>query len=335
MTSTNQQDSTTGTDAMTTDVAEQETPTQTFERGTWQATLHRSSVLFDKSAGDRKRASTLLWQGGQAAIAEWETKASTDVNAEVLAADLLDIMGTSRKGDVSKIKTVALAVRNHGLVIALYPNLSKAYAEATRLTKTVKQNQADDDAAEKAVEQLASEAPHSATTGESAAKIVLSKGLDEAARLLLDALGASNDAAHRALVRAITSEVAGRVKPKTSTVKAGPKAGATQANTSGTGTSPKATVKAGTKAKPGKSGVQHQQAKATPVKGSTKATPVKHQQAAAPAKKAAPAATTATKPVQAAEKADPAAVMFSDESKPAPAAVTAAKKAAPVAVKRA
>ena len=334
MTSTNQQDSTTGTDAMSTDTAE-ETPQQTFERGTWQATLHRSSVLFDKSAGDRKRASTLLWQGGQAAIAEWETKASTDVNAEVLAADLLDIMGTSRKGDVSKIKTVALAVRNHGLVIALYPNLSKAYAEATRLTKTVKQNQADDDAAEKAVEVLAAEAPHSATTGESAAKIVLP-------RVWTRRRGCCSTLSARRTTRR-TGLWSGRsrarwrvVSSPRPTVKAGPKAGATQATTGGQGTSPKATVKAGTKAKPGKAGAtQHQQAKATPVKGTTKATPVKHQQAAAPAKKAAPAETTATKPVQAAEKADPAAVMFSDESKPAPAAVTAAKKAAPVAVKRA
>lgn len=299
--------------------ASTEAPVQKFEKGTWQADLQRSAALFDRSGNDRKRASNLLWTGAQEAITEWSPDSDHDVNAEVLYGDVLAILGTPRKGDASKIKTVALAVRNHGLILSTHANLSKAYAEATRLTKTVKQDKADDVAADKAIEAL--EAPNSASTPENAAKIVLSKGLDEAARLLLDALGATNSAAHRALVRAITAEVAGRVTPKVSTAKAGPKAGATQAKTGGAGSSPKAQVKtAGTKAKPAKA------TKATPVTATKatpgkSATPVKHNQAkATPVKKAAPVKTTATNPVQAAEKADSAAALFPD-TKPTPVAV--------------
>lgn len=180
---------------------------------TWQETLTKSATLFDRSAKGRKQASALLWDGAQVAIEEWIGNSDTDVHAEVLYSDVLDILGTSRKGDVSKIKSVALAVKNNGLVLSLYPNLSKAYAEARRLTQTVQQHAAEDHAADEAVAEIQQNAPKSSSTPEGAALIVLSKGVDEAARLLLDALGATNTAAHRSLLRAISQEIAGRVQP--------------------------------------------------------------------------------------------------------------------------
>lgn len=233
-----------------------------YDKGSWQSVLQRSATLFDKSAGERKRATALLWQGAQSGIEDWLPNASDDVSAEGLYADVLDILGKPRKGDASKIKTVALAAKNNGLVLSLYPNLSKAYAEARRLTQTVAQEKSEDAAADKAIEALAKETPNSASTPENAAKIVLSQGLDEAARVLLDALGATNDAAHRAFMRAVSQEIAGRVKPKVSTAKAGPKAGATQATTGKPAAKAKAAPAASTKAK------------AEPVKPQTAAKPV-------------------------------------------------------------
>lgn len=306
-----------GTDAV-------ETPAKpTYEKGSWQASLHRAGVLLDKSDTDRKKAGILLWQGGRAAIADWvDGPADTDSGAEGLYQEVLGILGESRKGSASKIKTVALAVRNHGLSVVAYPNLAQAYAEAKRLMVTVQQQQAEDDAAEEAIEALAAEAPHSASTPENAAKIVLAKGLDEAARLLLDALGASNDAAHRALLRAISSEIAGRVKPKTQPkAQSGPKEGAEEATA--TKAAPRAQVKSGT-AKP-KPGTKATPTKATPakaVKPGTKATPAKPQAEAAE-KKAAPAHTTGDTEVEAPAKAKP--VVPQAKVKATPVAVRAAR----------
>lgn len=198
------------TDESTTTTA----PKPVYDAGTWQATLDKSATLFERSGKARKQASSLLWTGAQEATSEWmEGDSDTDVNAEVLYANVLDILGVPRKGDASKIKSVALAVKNNGLVLSLYPNLSKAYAEATRLTKTVQVQAAEDTAADEAVAAIADSAPKSSSTPEGSALIVLSKGVDEAARLLLDALGATNTAAHRALLRAISQEIAGRIAP--------------------------------------------------------------------------------------------------------------------------
>lgn len=177
----------------------------------WQDTLKKSTQILDRSTAARKQASNLLWTGAQEAIEEWLPTSDTDVSAEGLRSDVLDALGTSRKGDASKIVTVALATNEHGLVLSQYPNLSKAYAEAVRLTKTVKTHAAEDEAAEEAVANIA--APKTTSKPEGAALLVLSKGVDEAARLLLDALGADNTAAHRSLLRAISQEIAGRVKP--------------------------------------------------------------------------------------------------------------------------
>lgn len=312
-----------------------------FAKGSWQAAIQRSAALFDRSGSDRKRASTLLWTGAQAAIGEWaEDKSATDVHAEVLYADVLDIMGTSRKGDVSKIKTVALAVRNKGLVLSTFANLSKAYAEARRLTVTEAQDAADDDAAEKAVEALADSVPHSTTTVEGSALLLLSRGIDGAVVAILDALGANNEAAHRAFIRAMSTEVASRIqaaKPKPAP-KAGPKAGATASTgaTKATTAKPAATK---AKAKPSTGDRAAATRQADPTK---KALPVKAKPGAKVAQPAAEQPANEPAPEE----------MFADESKGEPVTepvaagdqsgevvvaenVATPVKARPVAVKRA
>lgn len=241
-------DSTTST---TDPLAEDE---RVYEKGTWQEALQRSSTLLDRSSKARKQASILLWTGAQTAIEEWLPGSADDVAGENLYNEVRDILGVHRKGDASKIKSVAVAVKDHGLVLTMYPNLFKAYAEAVRLTKTSQAQAIEDDAAEKAIENI--DVPKSTTTVEGAAAILLGKGIDGAVVAILDALGANNFEAHRALIRAFSTEVAARVqaaKPKPVAKKAaGPKGTAQQA-TGGSGSSPKAAVKtAGTKAKPAK-----------------------------------------------------------------------------------
>lgn len=233
-----------------------------YADGSWQDTLSKSAALFERSGKARTRASAMLWEGAQVAINDWMDGGSdSDVHGEVLYADVMDVLGKPRKGDASKVKTVALAVKNNGLVLSVYPNLSKAYAEAVRLTKT-KQAQADeDDAADKAVQALAENVPHSTTTVDGAALILLGKGIDGAVVAILDALGANNEAAHRAFMRAVSTEIAARVqaaKPKPQPKAPAKAKGAAQvagkqgskatAQVNTAGSKPKASK--GTKAKP-------------------------------------------------------------------------------------
>lgn len=238
-------------------IATAEAPVE-FVKGSWQDSLHKSATLLDRSTKARKQASNLLWTGAQVAIEEWAPDSATDVSAENLYNEVLLALGTPRKGDASKIKTVALAVRNNGLILAAHPNLSKAYGEAVRLTKTVAAQADEDDAAEAAVALI--EAPKTTSSVEGAALVLLSKGIDGAVVAILDALGASNEAAHRSFMRAVSTEIAARVqaaKPKPAPkVKAEPKEGATPANKAG--------------AKPAKAAPKSGAAKAKPV---TKAAP--------------------------------------------------------------
>jgi hypothetical protein len=185
------------------------TETPTFAKGTWQEALQRSSTMLDRSAKARKLASSLLWKGAVEGITEW-LSSTDDVNGEGLYATLLDALGTARKGDASKIKTVALAVRNNGLDLSAHPNLAKAYGEATRLTKTVKEQEAEDDAAEEAIANI--EAPKSTSSVDGAAALLLSKGVDGAVVAILDALGKDNFDAHRAFLRAVSGEINSRVQ---------------------------------------------------------------------------------------------------------------------------
>jgi hypothetical protein len=235
-------------DAMVDDTESTDTEPVVYEKGSWQEHLQQSATLLDRSTKARKRASSLLWEGAQEGINAWLPGAREDVSGENLYNEVLGILGKPRKGDASKIRTVALAVKDHGLVLSVHPNLSKAYAEAVRLTKTQAAQVAEDDAAEKAIEAL--DVPRSTTTVDGAAAILLSKGIDGAVVAILDALGANNFDAHRALIRAFSAEVASRVqaakpKPAPKAPKA-PKGKAQPAS----GSSPKAAVKtAGTKAK--------------------------------------------------------------------------------------
>lgn len=193
-----------------------------FEKGTWQHKMVESAVLAERATKATTRSKSLLWTGAVEAITEWETdRAETDVYAENLYADLLDILGKSNKGSASKIKKVALAVKDAGLVLSVYNSLTQAWGEATRLIDTVKDEAVEDSAAEEAVAAIVAAAPSSTTTVEGAAQIVFSKGVDGAVVALLDALngvsGENNEAAHRAFFRAVGTEIASRVaaaKPK-------------------------------------------------------------------------------------------------------------------------
>lgn len=189
-----------------------------FDKGSWQHALNASGRLYDKSGTDRKKASILLWQAATSAIAEWAQDTSEDENAEGMYGEMIGILGEHRKGDVSKIKTVALAVANADLDTGKFTNLSRAYAEARRLTHTAKVEKAEDAIAEEVIEAIAESAPKSATSPTSAAMILLSKGIDGAVVAILDALngaaGEHNPEAHRAFLRALTTEVSSRVAAK-------------------------------------------------------------------------------------------------------------------------
>lgn len=204
--------------------------TPVYAKGSWQESLHKSSALNDRSQQAKKKAGAMLWDGAQTAIEEWLPTSDTDVSGEGLYNAVKTALGAARKGDANKIKTVALAVKGRGLILSLYPNLSKAYGEAKRLTETVQVQADEDDAADKAISGI--EVPKSTTTVDGAAAILLGKGIDGAVVAILDALGANNEAAHRAFMRAVSVEIAARVqaaKPKPAPKSTTPKTGATKA----------------------------------------------------------------------------------------------------------
>lgn len=187
------------------------TETVSYEKGSWQDSLQRSTQMLEKAKKGTKMASALLWKGAVEGIGDWiENSAASDSTGENLYGSLLAALGASRKGDASKIKTVALAVRDKGLDLTAHDNLSKAYAEAVKITKVAKVEADEDDAAEEAIAGI--EAPKSASSEDGAAKILLAKGVDGAVVAILDALGADNFAAHRAFLRAVSSEINDREK---------------------------------------------------------------------------------------------------------------------------
>lgn len=252
-----------------------------YEKGTWQESLHKSATLLDRSTKARKQASNLLWTGAKTGISDWLGDSDADASGETLYNEVLDILGAPRKGDASKIKTVALAVRNNGLVLTDYANLSKAYAEATRLTKTVREQAEEDDAADEAVSAI--EAPKTASTVESAALVVFSRGVDGAVVALLDALGADNEAAHRSFMRAVSTEIAARTQAKVANAKAAQAAVAKEkADQKAKEGAERAAAKPTKKAAAPKSGAT----KAKPA--GVKAAPVKAKPVAAKAKPSAP-----------------------------------------------
>lgn len=190
----------------------------------WVEDLKKSATLKDRAGKATKQAGILLWKGAKVAITDHDS--SLDPDGEALYNEVKEALGgESRRGDASKVRTVAIAVDGGldlaetvvkaGKKILKYQTLSAAYAEAVRLTKTVAEEAVEDNAAEVAISEI--DAPKTASTPESAALVLLSKGVDGAVVAILDALngptGENNVAAHRAFLRALTSEVAARVKP--------------------------------------------------------------------------------------------------------------------------
>lgn len=104
---------------------------------TWQDLLVASRTASDeaaRAAALRKQAGAYLWAGAQALIEQWLTwDATGDPEALVLYANALEAIGKSRKGQASKIKTVALAARDLDLHPHCYSSLSEAYRNAKRL----------------------------------------------------------------------------------------------------------------------------------------------------------------------------------------------------------
>lgn len=219
----------------TTEVTDESTAPIEYEKGSWQDSLQKASNLFTRSVKAKGTASKMLWKGAKEGIEGWLPNSATDVSGEGLYGDVIEALGTSRKGDASKIKTVAIAVRTHSLDLSAYDNLSKAYGAARALTVLADQHIVEDDAAEEAVSKI--EAPKTTGSVEGAALILLSKGIDGAVVAILDGLGANNEAAHKSFMRAVAAEVADRIKankPKPAPkAPAAPKAGATAAKKAG------------------------------------------------------------------------------------------------------
>ncbi len=258
---------------------------QEFEKGTWEFKTREASRLYKRAEGANKRASTMLWDGAKEAIEDWSAKSEDDVNAEALSHRLLVIMGTSRKGDVSKIKKVAVAVRTKGLATENFPNLSKAYAEARRLLDTTVEEQTEDTAADGAVQAVAADAPKTASSIESAVALAISLagGADEFARVVFDTInhgGGENHEAHRSFVRAFAEEAAGRVRKVADAEKARKAAEREQAKADAAATVEANKAERATKAE-------------APAKGKAKAKPVESKSKGNPNEKALPPKQTA------------------------------------------
>lgn len=184
-------------------------PAPVFEKGSWQESLQKSSTSLARSASAKKTASILLWKGATEGINDWLVNhAEEDATAEGLFERVCTALGRSRKGDASKIRSVAVAVRTKGLDLNEFPNLSQAYSKATALTRTAREHAVEDDAAEKAIEAI--EPPKSTSSVDGAAALLLSKGVDGAVVAILDTLGKDNFEAHRAFARSLASEIVSR-----------------------------------------------------------------------------------------------------------------------------
>jgi len=185
-------------------------------------TLRKSESVRAASVTSRREAGALLWEGSKAAIHEWDT--NKDSAGEFLYEEVKAALGGKhRKGDAAKVKKVALAKRDYGLVLAEWANLSQAYREACRLTDVMAREAAEDKAADAAVADAAKREVEPGSI-EDAANRLVGAGLPQAVSAILDALGKENIPAHKALLRALTDEVGKRqaaaekidpAKPKT------------------------------------------------------------------------------------------------------------------------
>ncbi len=184
------------------------------KNNTWQDTLSTAITTAEKGKEYAAKARSLVWEGAKGAISEWDGGA--DDTGERLYDDIKAVMGESRKGTASKIKTVALASLA-GLDLNEYPSLSKAFTAARAMLNEPPAHAAEDAAAEEVVSSLS--APKTATTPEGAAKILVSQGPDEFARLVVATLD-DNVPAQRAFLRALSEEISAVAKSKADAEKA-------------------------------------------------------------------------------------------------------------------
>ena len=175
---------------------------------TWAETLRAAARKLDTAAVTAREGNSLVWLGGAAAIAD--VTSGSDYDGIAFYEQLLGALGQPRKGTASKLRTVADAVVEHGLDTSEHNSLAAAYNAARALNRTRTVEVAEDTALDEALSVLI--APKSTSTIEGAAKLLLSKGEDEAVRQIFDAIGGDNFAALRSFVRAATQELSGRVK---------------------------------------------------------------------------------------------------------------------------
>lgn len=175
---------------------------------TWAETLRAAARKLDTAAVTAREGNSLVWLGGAAAIAD--VTSGSDYDGIAFYEQVLGALGQPRKGTASKLRTVADAVVEHGLDTSEHKSLAAAYNAARALNRTRTVEVAEDTALDEALSVLI--APKSTSTIEGAAKLLLSKGEDEAVRQIFDAIGGDNFAALRSFVRAATQELSGRVK---------------------------------------------------------------------------------------------------------------------------
>ena len=175
---------------------------------TWAETLRAAARKLDTAAVTAREGNSLVWLGGAAAIAD--VTSGSDYDGTAFYEQLLGALGQPRKGTSSKLRTVADAVVEHGLDTSEHKSLAAAYNAARALNRTRTVEVAEDTALDEALSVLI--APKSTSTIEGAAKLLLSKGEDEAVRQIFDAIGGDNFAALRSFIRAATQELSGRVK---------------------------------------------------------------------------------------------------------------------------
>lgn len=256
---------------------------------TWAETLRAAARKLDTAAVTAREGNSLVWLGGAAAIAD--VTSGSDYDGTAFYEQLLGALGQPRKGTASKLRTVADAVVEHGLDTSEHKSLAAAYNAARALNRTRTVEVAEDTALDEALSVLI--APKSTSTIEGAAKLLLSKGEDEAVRQIFDAIGGDNFAALRSFVRAATQELSGRVKASQEAAKkevAAKRAKAAQDKQDKKSGEKKAPVRraSGTRKAPAKKVEPEQVEQAEPEQAAKPARQVRKPRAKAPAPKAEP-----------------------------------------------
>ena len=259
---------------------------------TWAETLRAAARKLDTAAVTAREGNSLVWLGGAAAIAD--VTSGSDYDGIAFYEQLLGALGQPRKGTASKLRTVADAVVEHGLDTSEHKSLAAAYNAARALNRTRTVEVAEDTALDEALSVLI--APKSTSTIEGAAKLLLSKGEDEAVRQIFDAIGGDNFAALRSFVRAATQELSGRVKAsqeaakKEAAAKAAKKRAKAKAAQDKKSGEKKAPVRraSGTRKAPAKKVEPEQVEQAEPEQAAKPARQVRKPRAKAPAPKAEP-----------------------------------------------